>query len=134
VLHVSREGHKEGMLKSYKFESRRILMQDVEVSANKIAFQIAQPAGDTISLRAAAPYAAKLARETHATRSMLYLWTGEIANELQGYRVVGTGDKGNFQIPANMAKHYPAVFHLRLFGMNANGKVYSADRTCQLTQ
>ena len=132
VLHLSREGHKEGMLKSYKFESRRILMQDVEVSANKIPFQIVQPAGDTISLRA--PYAAKLTRDTHATRSMLYLWTGEIANELQGYRVVGTGDKGNFQTPANMAKHYPAVFHLRLFGMNANGKVYSADRTYQLTQ
>jgi len=132
VLHLSREGRKEGMLKSYKFESRHILMQDVEVSANKVPFQIVQPAGDTISLRA--PYAAKLTRETHATRSMLYLWTGEIANELQGYRVVGTGDKGNFQIPANMAKHYPAVFHLRLFGMNANGKVYSADRTYQLTQ
>jgi hypothetical protein len=65
---------------------------------------------------------------------MLYLWTGEIANELQGYRVIGTGDKGNFQIPTNMAKHYPAVFHLRLFDMNANGKVYSADRTFQLTQ
>jgi hypothetical protein len=30
VLHVSREGHKEGMLKSYKFESRRIDMQVVE--------------------------------------------------------------------------------------------------------
>jgi hypothetical protein len=120
------------MLKSYKFESRHILMQDVEVSATKISFQIVQPAGDTISLRA--PYAAKLTRETHATRSMLYLWTGEIANELQGYRVVGTRDKGNFQIPTNMAKHYPAVFHLRLFGMNANGKVYSADRTYQLTQ
>jgi len=29
VLHLSREGHKEGMLRSYKFESRRILMQDV---------------------------------------------------------------------------------------------------------
>jgi len=120
------------MLKSYKFESRRILMQDVEVSATRVPFQIVQPAGDTISLRA--PYAAKLTRETHATRSMLYLWTGEIANELQGYRVVGTGDEGNFQIPANMAKHYPAVFHLRLFGMNANGKVYAADRTYQLTQ
>ncbi len=134
VLHVSREGHKEGMLKSYKFESRRILMQDVEVAANKIPFQIVQPAGDTISRRATPPYAVKLTRETHATRSMLYLWTGEIANELQGYRVIGTGDKGNFQIPANIAQHYPAVFHLRLFGMNANGKVYSADRTYQLTQ
>jgi hypothetical protein len=33
-----------------------------------------------------------------------------------------------------MAKEYPAVFHVRLFGLNANGKVYSQDRTYQLTQ
>ncbi|HVP48282.1 MAG TPA: DUF5060 domain-containing protein [Bryobacteraceae bacterium] len=132
VLHISREGHKQGMLKSYKFESRRILMQEVEVG--KVPFQIVQPAADTISLRSPAAYAVKLTRETHATRSMMYLWTGEIADELQGYRVIGTGGKGAFQIPANMAKHYPAVLHVRLFGMNANGKVYSQDRTYQLTQ
>jgi len=131
VLHISREGHKQGMLKSYKFESRRILMQEVEVG--KVPFQIAQPSADTVSLRSPAAFAVKLTRETHATRSMMYLWTGEIADELQGYRVIGTGEKGNFQIPANMAKHYPAVFHVRLFGMNANGKVYSQDRTYQLT-
>jgi hypothetical protein len=64
----------------------------------------------------------------------MYLWTGEIANELQGHRVIGTGEKGVLQIPANMAKHYPAAFHVRLFGMNANGKVYSLDRTYQLIQ
>ena len=132
VLHISREGHKQGMLKSYKFESRRILMQDVEVG--KVPFEAMQPSADTISLRSPAAYAIKLTRETHATRSMMYLWTGEIADELQGYRVIGTGEKGSFQIPANMAKHYPAVFHVRLFGMNANGKVYSVDRTYQLTQ
>ena len=39
----------------------------------------------------------------------MYLWTGEIADELQGYHVIGTGEKGTFQIPANMAQHYPAV-------------------------
>jgi hypothetical protein len=48
--------------------------------------------------------------------------------------VIGTGEKGVFQIPPNMAKEYPAVFHVRLFGLNANGKVYSQDRTYQLTQ
>jgi hypothetical protein len=132
VLHISREGHKQGMLKSYKFESRRILMQEVEVG--KVPFQIAQPSADSISLRSPAACAVKLTRETHATRSMMYLWTGEIANELQGYRVIGTGEKGVFQIPPNMAKEYPAVFHVRLFGLNANGKVYSQDRTYQLTQ
>ncbi|HET9318668.1 MAG TPA: DUF5060 domain-containing protein [Bryobacteraceae bacterium] len=134
VLHLSREGHKQGMLKSYKFESRRILMQEVEVDAQKVPFQIAQPAGDTVSLPAPPAYAVKLTRETHATRSVMYLWTAEIADDSQGYRVIGTGEKGTFQIDPNMARRYPAVFHVRLFGINANGKVYSADRTYQLTQ
>jgi hypothetical protein len=134
VLHISREGHKAGMLKSYKFESRRILPQEVEVNAQKVPFQVMQPAGDTISLHAPPPYAVKLTRETHATRSVLYLWTADIATESQGYRVIGTGEKGVFQIPPNLARHFPAVFHVRLFGINANGKVYSADRTYQLTQ
>jgi hypothetical protein len=96
VLHISRESHKQGMLKSYKFESRRILLQEVEVSAAKVPFQIAQPSTDTISLRSPAAYAVKLTRETHATRSVMYLWTGEIADELQGYHVIGTGEKGKF--------------------------------------
>ena len=33
ILHISREGRKEGMLKSWKFESRPFLMQEVEVAA-----------------------------------------------------------------------------------------------------
>ena len=134
VLHISREGHKQGMLKSYKFESRRILLQDGEVSANKVPFQVVQPSAETISLRSSTAYAIKLTRVTHATRSVMYLWTGEIAAELQGYHIIGTGEKGAFQIPANIAQHYPAALHVRLFGMNANGKVYSLDRTYQLTQ
>ena len=134
VLHISRESHKQGMLKSYKFESRRVLQQEVEVSAEKVPYKIVEPSGDTISLRSPPAYAVKLTRETHATRTVLYLWTADIADESQGYRVIGTGEKGVFQILPNMARHFPAVFHVRLFGINANGKVYSADRTYQLTQ
>jgi len=63
---------------------------------------------------------------------MLYLWTGEIAMNCRVSRG-GHREKGNFQISANMAKHYPAVFHLRLFDERQR-KVYSADRTYQLTQ
>jgi hypothetical protein len=122
------------MLKSYKFESRRVLQQEVEVSAEKVPYKIVEPSGDTISLRSPPAYAVKLTRETHATRTVLYLWTADIADESQGYRVIGTGEKGVFQILPNMARHFPAVFHVRLFGINANGKVYSADRTYQLTQ
>jgi len=134
VLHISREGHKQGMLKSYKFESRRVLQQEVEVSAQKVPFKIVEPSGDTISVRTLPAYAVKLTHETHATRSVLYLWTADIADESQGYRVIGTGEKGVLQILPNMARNFPAVFHVRLFGINANGKVYSADRTYQLTQ
>ena len=134
VLHISREGHKQGMLKSYKFESRRVLLQEVEVSAEKVPFKIVDPSADTISLHSPPAYSAKLTRETHATRSVLYLWTADIADESQGYRVIGTGEKGVFEILPNMSRHFPAVFHVRVFGINANGKVYSADRTYQLTQ
>ena len=134
VLHVSREGHKQGMLKSYKFESRRILAQEVEVNAAKVPFQVAEPSGDTVSVKKPAAYAIKRTRETHATRSMMYLWTGEIADAPQGYRVIGTGDKGTFHIPADITPHFPAPLHVRLLGMNANGKVYSLDRSYQLTE
>jgi hypothetical protein len=134
VLHISREGHKAGMLKSYRFESRRIEMQIVEVSTQKVPFQVVEPAGDTISLRTPATYSLKLTRETHAMRSMLYLWTADIAAESQGYRAIGTGPKGVLKIPANLTSNYPAIFHVRVFGMNAVGKVYSVDRTYQLTQ
>src|SRR5438067_1779706 len=80
----------------------------------------------TLSLSKPAPYAAKLKRETRATRSMMWLWTGEVASDGQGYRVVGTGPKGTMSIPADIARRFPAVLQLRLAGMNANGKVYTA--------
>jgi len=50
VLHISREGHKEGMLKSYKFESRQIAMQEIEQVPQKAPFEIVEPAADTLSL------------------------------------------------------------------------------------
>ena len=38
------------------------------------------------------------------------------------------------QIPPHIAMTYPAVMDLRLYGMNANGKVYSADKAYQLNK
>jgi hypothetical protein len=132
VLHVSREGHKEGMLKSYKFESRRIAMQVIEQSTQKVPFEIAQPEDTTISEGKPPAFAAKIKRETRATRSMMWLWTGEATVDGQGYRVMGTGAKGTFRFPPHIALNYPAVMDLRLYGMNANGKVYSVDKTYQI--
>ena len=134
VLHVSREGHKEGMLKSYKFESRRIVMQVVEQDLQKLPFAIEQPAATDISQSKPPAFAAKFKRETRATRSMMWLWEGEATVDGEGYRVVGTGQKGTLTFPPHIAIHYPAVMDLRVYGMNANGKVYSLDKTYQLDQ
>jgi hypothetical protein len=129
VLHISREGHKEGMLRSYKFDSREypIELQVVENNSQKVPFEIIEPASD-ISLSQPADFAIKIKRPTRATRTMFYLWTAEVAASGQGYRVVGTGPSGKLTIPASIARDYPAILTLHLLGMNANGKVYAADR------
>jgi hypothetical protein len=132
VLHISRESHKEGMLRSYKFESRQILMQEMEQNIQKIPFQIAAPPGDTISLSTPAAFSVKVTRETNASRSMMFLWTGEVSAAGQGYRVIGTGAQGTLRIPGNIAGNYPALLHVRLFGMNTYGKVYSLDKVYTL--
>ena len=58
---------------------------------------------------------------------MLWLWMGDVAADHQGYRVIATGQKGETKAPADIATNYPATMHLRLYGMNANGKVYEVD-------
>jgi hypothetical protein len=99
VLRLSREGKKESMLNSFRFEARTTVLQEVEQNSDKVPFEMVEPAGDTVSLSKAVPYSTKLKRETRATRSVMWLWTGEVATEGQGYRVLGTGPKGTFQIP-----------------------------------
>ncbi len=132
VLHVSREGHKESMLKSYKFESRPISMQEIEQVPQKAPFEIAEPASGTLSLSNPAKYAAHVTRENRATRSMMWLWSGEAASGQQGFRIIGTGAQGVLRIPPNIANNYPALIAVRLYGMNANGKVYSLIRVYNL--
>jgi hypothetical protein len=110
-----------------------VVLQEVEQSSEKIPFEITAPA-DTLAAAKPSPYASKLKRETRATRNMMFLWTGEVASDGQGYRVLGTGSKGTLTVPPEIAKHFPSVMQLRVAGMNANGKVYSADKIIQLTQ
>jgi hypothetical protein len=133
VLRLSREGKKESMLKSYRFEARTAVLQEIETDSQKVPFEIGAP-GDSLRVSNPAPYAAKLKRETRATRAMTYLWTGEVAADGQGYRVLGTGSKGTLTVPAEIVKHFPAVMQLRLAGMNANGKVYTSEKIVQLSQ
>jgi hypothetical protein len=131
VLHVVREGRVEGMNKTYKFESRDIVMQEVESNSPKVPFTIEQPVAD-LNVRVSPPFAAKITKETRATRSMMWLWTGEVSADGQGYRVLATGQKGVMRPLGGIAKNFPAVMHLRAYGMNANGKVYAIDRAIGL--
>jgi hypothetical protein len=134
VLHISREGEKKSMAKSYRFESRDVLMQEVELNPAKIPFEIAQPATDSISLASPGGYAVKLKKETRATKTMLYMWTGEVTADGQSFRVMGVGEKGALQIPPNIVQRLPALLHLRVTAMNAYGKVFVSDRNVQLTK
>lgn len=131
VLHVVREGRVEGMNRSFKFESREIVLQEVEANTPKVPFAIEAPKG-AISVSKPTPYAAKMTRESRATRSMMWLWMGEVAADQQGRRVLATSQKGDMQAPKDIAKNYPATMHLRLYGMNANGKVYELDSGLQI--
>jgi len=135
VLLVAREGRKESMLKSVKFESREVpLVQEIETNIQKVPYAIAEPAGDTLAAGKPVRFAAKLTRETRATRAMQYLWTAEVPTENQGFRVIGTGSPASFVIPASLAKNFPAVLTIHLTALNANGKAYSLDRVYQLTK
>jgi hypothetical protein len=133
VLHISREGTKEGMLKSWKFESRRVPVQEVEQSPEKTPFDVATPGEGTISISRAPYYAIKIKRDTRATRSLLIEWTGEVVIDGEGYRVVGAGKEGTMQIPKSLVKNYPAVLSLRMNVLNANGKAYVVDKVYRLT-
>jgi hypothetical protein len=128
VLYLSREGKKESMLGSYKFESRLIELQEVEQTPQKLPFTIVQPAKDTFSIAQPPKYEVKLRRETRATRSMMYLWTGDVVEDGKGFRVLGTGREGVFRLTPDLAAKYPANMNVRLVGMNANGKVYMTDK------
>lgn len=134
VLHLSRDGRKEGMLKGWKFESRPLFQQEVERNPARVPFEIEAPSGDTVPVGKPISFRAKLTKDTRASRAMLYLWTVEATNDPQGYRVAGTAQQGEFIIPRGIARVYPAVLNLRLYGINGNGKVYALDRVLRATE
>ena len=133
VLHIYREGHRES-LKSFRFEARTVLMQEIEVDPVKVPFDIAQPTGDTLPFGKPVPFAAHLKKETRASREMIYLWTGEVTADDGGYRILGAGSPGTFQIPSGIIRHFPGTLHVRLYGLNALGKLYSVDQNYGVSQ
>ncbi|HEV2198779.1 MAG TPA: hypothetical protein VGR73_03090 [Bryobacteraceae bacterium] len=132
VLRVSREGRKEGMLRSYKFESRRVPVQEVETQPAKIPFEIAAPEGEEMSMSRPVKFALKLKRESKATRSLLVEWTLEQPGGSAGYRVVGTGGEGEFAFPRALLDKPEGVVSLKLNVLNALGKAYTLDKVYRL--
>lgn len=133
VLRVSREGTKESMLRSYYFESKDLAMQEIESDADKVVYQVDQPSADSLKVDEPVDYSARLKRQTRATRSMLYLWEGEVPGG-EGFRVLGNGAKGTLRIPGDLTASYPANMVLRVYGLNANGKLYEVDRAMGVTK
>jgi len=132
VLMIAREGRKESMLRSYKFDSALVPVQEVETNPQKLPYDLVEPSTDPLIVSLPTPYAVKRKRETRATREMMYLWTGDVAADGQGFRVLGSGEKGTFSIPPWIATNYPAVLSIRVTALNANGKAYSLDKVYQL--
>jgi Domain of unknown function (DUF5060)/Protein of unknown function (DUF4038) len=134
VLHIDRESHKESMLHSYKFESQPVPVQVVQTDPAKLPFAVVSPPGNSLVAGVPSRFSVKLTRENRATRSMMYLWTGEVAADGRGFRVLGTGASGTFVVPASLAENFPAVLIIHLTALNAFGKAYGAERVYQLTK
>jgi len=134
VLLIAREGRKDSMAKSYKFESRPVPVQEIETDLKKTPFEITAPPGNTLQAGKPAQFSVKLTRATRATRDMQYLWTGEVVADGHGFRVLGTGSPGTFVIPASIAENFPAVLTIHLTALNANGKAYAMDRVYELSK
>ena len=132
VLHLSRDGEKRKRAKRWKFESAPVLMQEIETNLKKIPFKITKPADSTLKVETPIEYAVKITRRTRGTSRMLFLWTADVPASGNGYRVLASGASGQFQIPAAIANDYPAILHLRLYGMNYFGKVYALDEVYRL--
>jgi hypothetical protein len=79
------------------------------------------------------PYSVKIRKPTRATRLMMYYWTGEVAGGPEGFRVLGTGPKGTFQVPQVLVQgNTTGVLTVRVTALNANGKAYLLDKVFQL--
>jgi hypothetical protein len=132
VLHISREGEKSGMLKSVKFNSRDVPVQEITFAGEKPVFEILDPEENEVSIAHPAHMSLKVRKDTRATRSLLVEWTAEVSADGEGYRVIGVGKEGTLKIPAAIVKNLPAVLSLHANIVNANGKAYMMDRILKL--
>jgi hypothetical protein len=134
LLDIARESHKASMLHSWRFQSLDVILQEIDQTGTKTPYEIVQPSGDTLPTNVPVPYEAKLKKQTRGTRTMMYLWTGEVAGGAEGYRVLGTGEKGSLRVPKIFKGNSGGTLDVRATAINANGKVYVLDKLYQLGQ
>ena len=133
VLRVSREGKKKDLLNDLKFDALVPPVQEVETRASETPYEIVSPT-ENLSLRIANFYELKVTRGSRATRDLLVEWTAELATGRGGFRVVGTGQSGQLQLPKILTEQGPGVLSLRVQLLNAYGKAYFVDRAVRLTE
>jgi hypothetical protein len=131
VLHISRESEKTRM-KSFKFESREVPVQEITLAGEKPVFDIPEPEEGEVSMLHPPHFSLKVRKDTRATRYLWVEWTAEVAADGEGYRVIGTGKEGTLKVPVSLVKNFPAVLSLHANIVNANGKAYSVDRIFRL--
>jgi len=132
ILDCEREGHKEAMLRSVRFESIDPPVQEIETDAAKIPFEIVDPPGDQVLPSLPTPYKAKLTKFTRGTRYMQFVWWGEVVAGGEGARMLAVGSFGNLTVPRELVTEAGATLNLRLLAINANGKAYELDKVYQL--
>ena len=121
------------MNKSYKFESREIVLQEVESNSAKVPFAIEQPTGPLSISKAVA-----VRGEDHARYPRDPLDAVPVDGRRRGrppglsrarHRAEGRNESARRYREELSGDHAP-----RLYGMNANGKVYEVDRALDVNQ
>jgi hypothetical protein len=133
ILQAPREGHKESMLKSYRFDSQDPPIQEVEIDSAKIPYDLVDPAGDEINTALPTPFKIKLTKANRSTRLMQIVLWGEIVGGSEGARLLGVGSSGNLTIPKDLLKQSGATLQLRIMALNANGKAFELDKVYRLS-
>jgi len=132
ILHVPREGHKESMLRSYRFESVDAPVQEIETDPAKAPFTVVDPKGDELNSQVPVSFQIKVTRANRASRFMQYLWWGEVVEGGEGARLLAVGASGNLVTPKELLKTPGSNLNVRIQAINANGKAYEIDKVYRL--
>ena len=96
-------------------------------------FQVVDPTGDEFNSTIPVPYKAKVVRANRASRTIQYLWWGDVIAGGEGARLLGVGPSGNLSVPKELVKQPGSTLNLRVQAVNANGKAYEVDKVFRLT-